>query len=79
MRTTVNIDPALAEEAARLLQTEGLSATVNAALQQVIAATRRARLVERLRRGELPVPTTADLARLRAQQVPTGTLGRGDR
>lgn len=75
MRTTVNIDLDVLEEASRVLQTEGMSETVNAALREVIAATRRARLVQRIRGKSLPVPTPADLRRLRAQRIETGSLG----
>ncbi|MBL8915189.1 MAG: type II toxin-antitoxin system VapB family antitoxin [Archangium sp.] len=76
MRTTLNIDTEAFEEAARVLRTEGLSATVNAALREVVAATKRARLVDRIRKGDLPVPTPAERERLRVQALPTGTLGR---
>jgi Arc/MetJ family transcription regulator len=76
MRTTLNIDLDALEQAAEVLQTEGLSETVNAALREIVAATRRARLAQRIRQGELPVPTPAELKRLREQRVATGTLGR---
>ncbi|MEW5737643.1 MAG: type II toxin-antitoxin system VapB family antitoxin [Myxococcota bacterium] len=76
MRTTVNIDPDAAAEAARVLQTRSLTETINAALREVIAITKRNRLAERVRGGTLPVPTVAELARLRRQQIRTGTLRR---
>jgi len=41
MRTTVNIDPELVETARKTLNTNGLSETINAALEDV---SRRARL-----------------------------------
>lgn len=76
MRTTVNIDQPTLEAAAKVLQTRSLSETVNAALREVITATLRQRLAARIRGGTLPVPTAAELARLRKQQVETGTLAR---
>ncbi|MDP1824857.1 MAG: type II toxin-antitoxin system VapB family antitoxin [Archangium sp.] len=74
MRTTVNVDPDLLAEVARLLQTRSLTETVNAALREVITITRRARLAERVRKGSLPVPTPEEVRRLRQQQVKTGSL-----
>ncbi|GMU63613.1 MAG: hypothetical protein AMXMBFR34_53760 [Myxococcaceae bacterium] len=76
MRTTVNIDPDAAAEAAKLLQTRSLTETINAALREVIAVTRRNRLAERVRSGTLSVPALAELARLRRQKIATGTLRR---
>ena len=76
MRITVNIDQPTLVAAATVLQTRSLSETVNAALREVIAATLRQRLAARIRSGKLPVPTTAELARLRKQQVETGALAR---
>ncbi|MFT3709411.1 MAG: type II toxin-antitoxin system VapB family antitoxin [Archangium sp.] len=76
MRTTVNIDPEALEQAAKVLQTDGSSETVNAALREIVAATHRARLADRIRQGTLPVPTPAELKRLRQQKLATGTLGR---
>jgi len=76
MRTTVNIDQASLEAVASLLQTDSLSETVNAALREVIAATRRQQLAGRIRGGKLPVPTPAERSRLRQQQVATGTLAK---
>jgi Arc/MetJ family transcription regulator len=74
MRTTIDVDRHAAEEAAKVLQTQSLKDTVNAALCEVLAAARRRRLAERVRSGALTAPTPAELGRLRAPRVPTGAL-----
>jgi Arc/MetJ family transcription regulator len=74
VRTTIDVDRRVAEEAAKVLQTESLKDTVNAALFEVLAAARRRRLADRIRAGTLMAPTPAELARLRAPRVPTGAL-----
>jgi Arc/MetJ family transcription regulator len=76
MKTTVDVDTKAAEEAAQILGTSTLKDTVNAALREVLAADRRRRLIERISAGSLPVPTHAELARLRALKVPVGALGK---
>jgi Arc/MetJ family transcription regulator len=76
MRTTIDVDRVAAEQAAKVLQTDSLKDTVNAALREVLAAVRRRRLAERVRTGALATPTLAELARLRAPRVPTGALRR---
>jgi Arc/MetJ family transcription regulator len=76
MKTTIDVDRRAAEEAARILQTETLKDTVNAALFEVLAAARRRRLAERVRAGALTAPSPAELARLRAPRVPAGALRR---
>jgi hypothetical protein len=64
------------EQAARVLGTETLKDTVNAALNEVIAAARRRKLIARIEHRTLPVPTPAELARLRAPAVNVGVLSR---
>lgn len=76
MRTTVNIDPTLVEEVARLLHTDSLSETVAAALREVVAVTKRARLAARIRNGDLPVPTAEEVRRVRAQRLKSGGLSK---
>ena len=48
-KTTLTIDDDLVRRAANVLGTGGLKATVDAALQEVVAADARRRFVERLR------------------------------
>jgi Arc/MetJ family transcription regulator len=72
MKTVIDIDKAKVEQAARLLGTQTLKDTVDAALREVVAIHRRRSLAERVREGTLPAPTPADLARLRAPRVPAG-------
>jgi hypothetical protein len=74
MKTTIDVDRQMAERAAKLLGTETLKDTVNAALRDVVARDARRRLVARVRDGTLPVPTPEELARLRAPKVPVGAL-----
>ena len=74
MRTTIDVDRRAAEQASKVLQTESLKDTVNAALFEVVAMARRRRLADRIRAGALTAPTPAELARLRAPRVPTGAL-----
>lgn len=74
MKTTVDVDRELAEKVAAILGTETLKDTVNRALAEVDRAERRRRLAARVRNGTLPVPTVAELKRMRAPRVPTGAL-----
>lgn len=76
MRTTIDVDKRAAAAAAKVLNTTSLRDTVNAALHQVLSAQLRRRLVERIRGKSLPVPTPAELARLRKPKVPVGNLSR---
>ena len=48
-KTTLEIDEVLVQRAAAVLGTRGLKATVHRALEEVVAAEARRRLVERLR------------------------------
>ena len=74
MKTTIDVDRQVAERVARLLNTRSLKDTVNAALHEVLASSRRQVLANRLRQRDLPLPTPEELARLRAPKVPTGGL-----
>jgi Arc/MetJ family transcription regulator len=74
MRVTIDVDRRAAEEAAKILQTVSLKGTVNAALFAVVATARRQRLARRILAGALTAPTPRELARLRAQRIPTGAL-----
>jgi hypothetical protein len=74
MKTTIDVDRAAARDAAKVLGTRSLKDTVNAALREVQAAARRRALAARIRDRSLPVPTPAELARLRAPRLPEGAL-----
>lgn len=74
LKTTIDIDKDLAAEAAALLGTTTLKATVDAALREVVDAEYRRRLAERVRSGTLPVPTLEELAAMRAPRLPPGAL-----
>ena len=74
MKTTIDVDRQLANEVAEMLGTETLKDTVNAALAEVRRAELRRRLAARVRNGTLPVPTIAELNRMRAPVVPVGAL-----
>ena len=74
MKTTIDVDRQLANEVAEILGTETLKDTVNAALSEVRRAELRRRLATRVRNGTLPVPTIAELRRMRAPTVPVGAL-----
>ena len=74
MRTTIDVDRRAADEAAKILKTESLKDTVNAALFEVLAAARRRRLADRVRTRTLVTPTPAEVARLRSPRVPSGAL-----
>ena len=74
MKTTIDVDRQLADEVAEILGTETLKDTVNAALSEVRRAELRRRLAARVRNGTLPVPTIAELRRMRAPTVPVGAL-----
>lgn len=74
MRTTIDVDKAALDQAAKVLGTKSLKDTVNAALSEVVASARRRKLIDRIERGTLPVPTPAELVRLRAAKVEVGAL-----
>ena len=74
MKTTVDVDKALAAEAAEILGTKTLKETVNAALQEVVGAHHRNELADAILDGTLSVPTPEELMRLREPKVPVGLL-----
>ena len=74
MKTTIDVDKALAAEAAAMLGTKTLKETVNVALQEVVDSRLRSELADAIRDGTLSVPTPEELARLRAPKVPVGLL-----
>jgi Arc/MetJ family transcription regulator len=67
MKTTIDVDREIADEAAEILGTKTLKDTVNAALGEVVQRERRRRLAQSVRDGTLPVPTLEELARLRGR------------
>lgn len=74
MKTSIYIDRARADEAAAALGTGTLRETVDAALREVVAASRRRELSRLVRAGELTTPTPAELERLRAPELSVGAL-----
>ena len=74
MKTTIDVDKALAAEAAAMLGTKTLKETVNVALKEVVDSRLRSELADAIRDGTLSVPTPEELARLRAPKVPVGLL-----
>ncbi len=74
MKTTIDVDRSVAQEAAQVLGTATLKETVNAALREVVRAHHRRWLAAQIRSGELPVPTPEEVERLRAPQLPAGAL-----
>ncbi len=75
MKTTVDVDRELADEAAEILGTRSLKETVNGALYEVVAAKRRKELADSIRDGTLSVPTPEEVERSKAPKVPIGALG----
>jgi Arc/MetJ family transcription regulator len=76
MKTTIDVDRKAADSAARILGTGSLRETVNAALREVVSAANRRRLADRIRRGELRVPTPEELARIREPEIEVGSLSK---
>jgi hypothetical protein len=74
MKTTVDVDRELADEAAQILGTRSLKDTVNAALHEVVAAKYRRELAEQIRDGTLPVPTQEEYEELRRPKLPVGAF-----
>jgi Arc/MetJ family transcription regulator len=74
MKTSIDIDRAVANRAAEILGTKTLKDTVDAALREVVSAELRRQLAEEILAGTLPVPTVEELAAWRAPQVPLGAL-----
>ena len=75
MKTTVDVDRELADEAAEILGTKSLKDTVNGALREVVNAELRRQLAGRIRAGTLPVPTQEEYDELRRPKLPVGALG----
>lgn len=74
MKTTVDVDRQLADEAAEVLGTSSLKDTVNAALYEIVAARHRRELAEQIRSGTVPVPTDEEYEELRRPKLPVGAL-----
>jgi hypothetical protein len=74
MKTTVDVDRELADEAAEILGTKSLKDTVNGALREVVNAELRRQLADRIRAGTLPVPTQEEYDELRRPKLPVGAL-----
>jgi Arc/MetJ family transcription regulator len=74
MKTSIDIDRRLSNAAAEALGTRTLKETVNAALEEVVRSRRRGELSEALRKGELTVPTTEEVARAKEPELPIGAL-----
>jgi hypothetical protein len=74
MKTTVDVDRVLADEAAEILGTKTLKDTVNGALRELVNAKYRRRLADRIRAGTLPVPTQEEYDELRRPKLPVGAL-----
>lgn len=65
-KTSLSIDREKADAAAAVLGTSTLTATIDAALSEIIDMDRRRRLVERMKRSGRGIgPTDAELRRLR--------------
>ena len=74
MKTTVDVDRELADEAAAILGTRSLKDTVNTALREVVAAKYRRQLADRIRAGTLAVPSQQEYEELRRPKLPEGAL-----
>lgn len=74
MKTTVDVDRQLADEAAEILGTRSLKDTVNAALFQVVRTQGLRELAEAVRNGTLSVPTPEEYRKLREPKLPIGAL-----
>lgn len=74
MKTTVDVDRELADQAAEILGTKSLKDTVNEALREVVNAKYRRRLADRIRAGTLSVPTQEEYDELRRPKLPVGAL-----
>ncbi len=76
MKTTVDVDRRLADEAAAILGTRSLKDTVNVALREVIRAEGRREFAEAILTGRHSVPTPEEVARSKAPRVPIEPLER---
>lgn len=78
MKTTVDVDRELADEAAEVLGTKSLKDTINAALFQVLRTKGLRELAEAVRNGTLSVPTPEEYRELRKPKLPIGALDAAD-
>ncbi len=74
MKTTVDVDRELADEAAEILGTGSLKDTVNAALFHVVRTEGLRELADAVRNGTLSVPTPEEYRKLREPKLPVGAL-----
>lgn len=74
MKTTVDVDRELADQAAEILGTKSLKDTVNAALFQVLRTEGLRELAEAVRNGTLSVPTPEEYRKLREPKLAVGAL-----
>jgi Arc/MetJ family transcription regulator len=74
VKTTVDVDRELADEAAEILGTKSLKDTVNSALREVVNAKYRKQLAARIRAGTFPAPTQEEYDELRRPKLPLGAL-----
>jgi len=69
-KTSMVIDRAKAEKVRKVLGTKTLAATVDAALDEVLALDARRRLLDRIRRDGGIGPSPEEVRRLRAPRMP---------
>jgi len=69
-KTSMVIDRAKAEKVRKVLGTNTLAATVDAALDEVLALDARRRLLDRIRRDGGIGPSPEEVRRLRAPRMP---------
>ena len=74
MKTSIDVDRALADEAAEILGTSTLKETVNVALSEVIRARLREQLAAAILDGTLSVPSPDEVARSKEPRVPVGAV-----
>lgn len=69
MKTSIEIDKKLASEAAEILGTATLRATIDSALREVIRARLRHEFANALRAGTLVLPSVADVDRSKTPRI----------
>ncbi len=74
MKTTVDVDRKLADEAAAILGTRSLKDTVNGALHEVIRAEGRREFAEAILAGRRSVPTPEEVTGSKSPRVPIEAL-----
>jgi hypothetical protein len=70
VKTSIDINREAAGEAAEILGTKTLKATVDAALREVVSAEHRRQLAEEILAGMLAVPTPEEAARAKLPKAP---------